>query len=795
MMQITQGQLLLGRFELVRLLGRGGMGQVWLAQDRELTLSVALKLMHPDLAVRADLVELLKSECRHARQLVHPHIVRTFDFHRSSELVFISMAYVEGESLSAYLRRQGALSPADALQRLLPITDALAFAHEQGLVHRDVKGGNILIDRSGVSLLTDFGISGAVHANQQNRLWTNGGSPYSISPQQLANQPPQPCDDLYGLGVLLYELLTGSPPFHPDISAEKIHSEIPPRISEISGTATAIPPELDDLVAGLLAKQPQDRPAGMRQVQAALNEILTPPGNLTLPPQSRPDSSGSGPVGDTRLNLIPPLSPPPEKHRDGSRLFERRKRIAATAIVAAFAALVTGGGLLLNHLSHHPVQPAPATRPSIEPSPQATQPPAATPAITADATEIEKTAAENKLAQFQKRKTDLDARGADVWAAEQYVEMMRISGQADEFLVRKQYAAAAAGYESATQQLEQMAALAPKALERALSDGTEALGRGDDQTARKAFELALKIDPESQAARRGLDRSLTLRSVLQFIETGRAQEKQGAVAAALESYRRALKQDPEAEEARQGAVRLEAQLTEQSLRRHISAGLAALNQGNFSAARSALNQARQIRPNGPEVVEALTRLDAAERLSDLEKLKAQARTAELAEQWESALKHYQAALQIDSTLQFAIEGQERCATRSELDQRLQFFLAEPQVLESDANLTEATNLLKSAEAVSPRGPRLQDQLQQLARLVQIAGTPVAVTLLSDGQTEVAVYKVGRFGRFSRQELSLRPGRYTVVGMRKGYRDIRREIVVRAEEAPFRVRIECSEKIN
>ena len=144
MLGLEKGQTLLSRFSLMEALGEGGMGQVWLVRDLELQVHVAVKVLNPQLAARPAIVEMLKNECRNTRRLVHPNIVRIFDFHRSDEWVFISMEYIEGEDLDAYRRRLGILSHNDAIRRLLPVVAALSYAHGMGLVHRDVKGSNVL---------------------------------------------------------------------------------------------------------------------------------------------------------------------------------------------------------------------------------------------------------------------------------------------------------------------------------------------------------------------------------------------------------------------------------------------------------------------------------------------------------------------------------------------------------------------------------------------------------------------------------------------------------------------------
>jgi len=156
--QAHQGQVLINRFQLSAPLGQGGMGEVWRAHDRDLDLDIAIKLLHPELATAPAQVEFLKNECRLARSLNHPHIVPVYDFHSDRELVFISMAWVDGPSFDHW-SQQPNRSWADRLTPLVSAARALDYVHQQGLVHRDVKAGNILIDRNHQPHLTDFGIA------------------------------------------------------------------------------------------------------------------------------------------------------------------------------------------------------------------------------------------------------------------------------------------------------------------------------------------------------------------------------------------------------------------------------------------------------------------------------------------------------------------------------------------------------------------------------------------------------------------------------------------------------------
>ena len=194
MQDYQKGQQLSGRFTLIASLGDGGMGQVWLANDEQLSREVALKILNPALAANPAMVERLEIECVLARQLVHPNIVRVHEFHSDGDTHYISMEYVEGDSLEALAGRHHEVW----LPVLLPVLDALEYAHQAGMVHRDIKLSNVLYSADGGVRLTDFGIGGLI--GKQGDAYP-GGSPYSASPQQLDGQPGSISDDIYAVGA------------------------------------------------------------------------------------------------------------------------------------------------------------------------------------------------------------------------------------------------------------------------------------------------------------------------------------------------------------------------------------------------------------------------------------------------------------------------------------------------------------------------------------------------------------------------------------------------------------------
>lgn len=234
--------------------------------------------------------------------------------------------------------------------------------------------------------------------------------------------------------------------------------------------------------------------------------------------------------------------------------------------------------------------------------------------------------------------------------------------------------------------------------------------------------------------------------------------------------------------------------TNLEFRQSMSDGLAALEHGDFATARDHLRRAVQLEPDSPESADALLAAEEGLRLQAIAMHQTKAAKFEAAERWQGALEEYDAVLALDPTIKFAQEGAERSRARAELSARLEFHLQNPERLSTDEVLRDAETLLEEASQIQPAGTRLSRQIEGLRQIVAIASTPIRVALVSDNLTEITVYKVGRLGAFERRVLELRPGTYTVVGRRAGYRDVRRELrVVPGQEIePLTVR--CEEKI-
>ncbi len=226
----------------------------------------------------------------------------------------------------------------------------------------------------------------------------------------------------------------------------------------------------------------------------------------------------------------------------------------------------------------------------------------------------------------------------------------------------------------------------------------------------------------------------------------------------------------------------------------MSEGLEALETGRWEEARSALERAARYNPGALEVADALARVAAGQRLETISADIQRAQDLERSEAWRQAEEAYAAVLTRDPEAADAIAGHQRASYRADLDERLEYHLRNPGRLASPVVLEEASTLLEEIRSVSPGGPRLADQASRLEKSIETASTPVPVILESDNLTEIMVFRVGRLGVFSRHELKLRPGTYTAVGSREGFRDIRVRFVVKPGATMKRVVIRCTDRI-
>ena len=281
---LAAGQWVFGRYCLKRTLGEGGMGVVWLAHDRVLEQPIALKFLAPHLVANPHEVERLKTETRRSLKLAHPNIVRIHDFIQTPQGAAVAMEYVDGWSLWTLKvdKPRQMFSVAELQPWIRDLCAALDYAHNDArIVHRDLKPANLILNSRGQLKVTDFGLAreiqrGPVHEAAHAPIV---GTDWYMSPQQWTGEPPAVADDIYSLGVTIYELLTGKPPFYDGDVFTQLHEVIPPsmteRLFEFGVEDAMIPLLWEETIAACLAKAAARRPVSAREVAARLGLQLS----------------------------------------------------------------------------------------------------------------------------------------------------------------------------------------------------------------------------------------------------------------------------------------------------------------------------------------------------------------------------------------------------------------------------------------------------------------------------------------------------------------------------------------
>jgi tetratricopeptide (TPR) repeat protein len=918
----NEGRPQSNRYTLLEKLGEGGQGEVWRARDEATGTEVALKVLSRALARNEAAWAGLEREHAIASRLEHPAVLSVRPPFREGDFVALPMELASGGDL----RRLRGQSYLEIVPVLIDIAQALEHAHERGVIHRDLKAGNVLFDGRGRVRLADFG---SAASTQDGAAAKASLSPFTASPEQLRGDPPSIADDIYGLGALAYELLSGYPPYYPRFEIRRVLEEPVPELKPVH----QIPPHLLALVMRMLAKRPSLRPRSMREVidelDATLNDTLTfdyetledtvgdpdaaavsalrtrleahkfpsqPAAPVELPGAAAapaPEIAAAVHAAEVhaararepaaarmasesitargvaaseaaaraaapepppmRAAVSPPISPA-DAVAPRVTSVERRPvaqtqwddlKIEPTATAKRFdpipprrgrwlavaALVILAIGVFYATANFGPpdlaeVAPPPSATPAPEPdtAPETAAPavasttripdpaptPPAQPASTApgatsapgtqrpvdpdkDAEQVAEALASAR-ATFDQRLAALEARAAGLWGGTDFALAKSLAAQAVGAEDAGNSRLAAERVNEALKRLDAVEARRTQALATQLAAGERALAAGQPEVAKQAFEYARRIDPGSTRARDGLARMRSLGGVLPLLADGQNAEKEKDYARAVQDYSQALALDPNNAAAKEGLARANAAFGDDGYAKSIGTGFAALGAGRLDDARTAFENARSIKPNGAEAATGLARVGAALRARGFASSRQRGAALETEERWEEAFNEYDAALKLDPSLAFAQQGRDRAQRRAELNKRLQDLIDRPERLAAPAVRDEAEVLIDRALSQEPNGPVLRSQVARLQILLPDFDKPVQISLVSDNATQVAIQRVGSFGTFSRREIALKPGKYTVVGTRDGFRDVRRDITVAPGQDVQTISVSCVEPI-
>ncbi len=815
MLELKPGIQLADRYTLGRRLGGDGKTQTWLAKDRLTKASVVLKIAPGD----AESTAALRAEWQASIRLMHAHIVRVFEFHADQEVAFFSQQFIDGPTL-------GALTGLDASEVLGPVgllVDALRYVHDKGLVHRDIKASNVLIDANGAPYLSDFGVSCPIGHTR------SGGSLVGQSPQSLRGEPASPADDIFALGSLIFELLSGRPPWSETNMADDIANLRLANLSAANGMP--LPDAVVDLVTQMLDKDSSKRPsahevadrlrvagfapaiASVRGAAAPVLDDETIQSVKSVHPQARsyPESAREAPAETKGLQpktvgialgvlvivliLVVFVLPDNVSRTPGTRSEVPEVIVDANdpeipVVVGNDRAKVYVDPEVRKRVKG--LQDAPTRK--LEDDEDITFSENSADYSGLDAAGRARLSAESTLGELLSALEILEGRGVERWAITEHRAARQMYADGDKAYLEKDYVYAEELYLGALTVLEPLYARIEPAFEKAYAEAVAAFEAGDWSQALSAYELAVAITPSHADANAGYQRTRNLETVLDLVEQGVEYEEDLELDAALSSFERAAEIDPLWQPAQDGIQRVARTRTEIEFDTRMSEGFEAIANGDFLAARAAFRVAQKLIPESTEPADGLLQVDQGLRLQDINTLEREALALEADEHWVAVVQTYEEILKVDNTLSFARDGLARGREMSALHAKLDSMIAEPDRLSVPSVMDEATKLVVSITIRPDVGPRLAEQRDELSRLLKRAATPLTVPIVSDNQTDVIIYRVGKLGNFMRMEVNLRPGTYIAVGSRPGFRDVRREFRVAPEIEMQPIIVQCEEPI-
>ena len=715
--------------------------RVWIATSEQTGERVVVRLLPEDTSGNWQQVT---HEIESVRGLVHPNVNLPSGYGTADHHHFVVEPYLAG----------GLPFPGegqDHIDLIEQLIDVLAYIHQLDLCHGNLHPANILV-RDSQLYITGMG---------QQGVSRHGGS-YQ-SPQVQSGQRPDKSDDIYSLGRLLQRTLDQT----------------------MGASGTPVPPEITGLIQTMTSESPFDRVVDYPALKDSLERCFRQDRNIISAMDFRQSKTT-----ETRTATVTPVTTRTNRGVSTQRV---------AGLMLALGVLAAGFFLLLPEPDIEPVAEVTHT-PTIQTSKtapvqqDAPSEPGPTPFEAARLEHLQQEG-ETIATEILRLQLDLEVRGVALWAGESFTASGTRLDEAEALFKDAAYTEAFASYTEIRDTLQNLLSSAPDTMAEAVERGDAALERGEHQLALEAFTIANAIAQGDAEIKNKLSRAENLEEVLRLAREAELRERENKYDEALAIYRQANALDPAWVPAAAGIDRINDALTTQRFRSAMSSALNAIAAKDYQSARDYFFQAEQIRPSSTEPADGLAQIKQAEINDAINSFRLEAETHAANNAWDKAITAYESALGISETLQFAIDGIAHATSRQDLSNRLNRYLSNPPLLQSDEELRDASALLKEALKVSRTDTGFTGQLDRLAKLISIARIEIPVTIRSDGKTSVTIRQHARLGNITAEVIYLIPGRYIITGERSGYRDTREELVLLGGRPPPEIMIASTERVR
>ena len=402
--------------------------------------------------------------------------------------------------------------------------------------------------------------------------------------------------------------------------------------------------------------------------------------------------------------------------------------------------------------------------------------------------------AEALLLQLIEKQNLLESKAVQKWASEEFKIALSLGSNGDEHFRKTEYPRAITAYKDAVTVLDDLELQIAPTLSKHLEKGELALTQAEKDTAIVHFQLAKSIDTNNSQAINGLKRAETIKELYALLDQGGKLEAANRFSNAKTSYQKATELDPLSPEAKAALDRVSNRLTQNEFARLINQGYKSLKARQYGDARAAFTTAQKLSPNSDIAKQGIASVEQAIRSEKLDTLTIEAQYFEDTQNWGNAAKSYEQMLVLLPNSSSAKQGLERSRQRETILTKLAEHIDNKLRLSTENVSNEAKQLLDEIATINNPGSNIEQRAATLKELISIANQPISITLQSDNQTEVAIFKVGKFGKFDQRKVGLKMGKYTIVGSRSGYRDVRKVVTVTAEMPSKTVSISCNEPI-